>query len=177
MSSTSNILDSESSENPEIQLKKTRPGPKRIDIIKKPLAFPPPVSAIKKHYTTQYKLRVISYLRHATIPTGPTTTRPVTPAETARRFKIPRSNLSRWKKNEKELQDSLGTQRRNQIGKRRWPKMERPLYDGFIERRKAGKFVRRRWFRATAKALISTHYPGTMFRFSNGWFSGKYYFH
>ncbi|RPB04382.1 hypothetical protein L873DRAFT_1758859 [Choiromyces venosus 120613-1] len=168
----SNFPESEEFEGHDIPQKKLRPGPKRIDIIQKPLAFPPPVSATKKHYTTRYKLRVISYLHHATIPTGPTSTRPVTSAETARRFKIPRSNITRWIKCEKELQDSLGTQQRNRVGKRRWPKMERPLHDGFIEQRKAGKFVRRGWFRSTSKALMSVHYLGVIFRFSNGWFSG-----
>ncbi|RPB01207.1 hypothetical protein L873DRAFT_1892886 [Choiromyces venosus 120613-1] len=52
--------------------------------------------------------------------------------------------------------------------------MEQPLHDGFIEQRKAGKFVRQGWFRSTSKALMSVHwhYPGVNFWFSNGWFSG-----
>ena len=173
-SPTPDVIESEDSENENIPRTRPRTGPRRIEIIERPLAFPPPVLATKKQYTARYKLRVLSYLHHATIPTGPTTTRPVTLAETARRFKIPPSNLTRWKKSEKELQDSLGTQRRNRVGKRKWPHVERPLYDGFIEQRKAGKFVRRGWFKSTVKSLMLTHYPGVMFHFSNGWFSGKY---
>ncbi|CUS15501.1 unnamed protein product, partial [Tuber aestivum] len=140
--------------------------------VQTPLAFPLPVSSIKRNYTTRYKLRVISYLHHATVPIGPTSTHPVTAAETARRFMISPSNITRWKKQEKVLLDSLGTQRRNRVGKRKWPIMEKLLYDGFIERTNSGKFVRRGWFRVWSKALMSTHYPNSVFRFSNGWFSG-----
>jgi len=164
------------SENPDSQRKRKRPGPKRTDIVQIPLSFPPAVSATKKHYTTRYKLRVLSYLNHATVVTGPTRTRPVTMGETARRFKIPLPNISRWKKKESELLEQLGTQRRNRVGKRKWPKMEQPLYEMFLERRREGKFVRRGWFRVTSKALMATHYPNNRFHFSNGWFSGKYFY-
>jgi len=149
------------------------PGPHRTQIISKPLAFPPTVKHTKKQYTTRYKLRVLSYLQYATRPRGPTLSREVTVAETARGFKIPACNIGGWKKQEQVLLASLGTQRRNRVAKRRWPRMEKPFYDGFMERRAVGKIVRRGWFRVTSKAFMVVHYPGEVFRFSNGWFSGN----
>jgi len=53
--------------------------------------------------------------------------REVTAAEAGRQFKIPASNIARWRKQEKELLVTLALQRRNRIGKRKWPKIERPL--------------------------------------------------
>ena len=93
--------------------------------------------------------------------------------ETARRFKIPLPNISRWKKQESELLEQLGTQRRNRVGKRKWPKIEQSLYEMFLARREEGKFVRRGWFRKTSKELMATHYPDNIFHFSNGWFNGN----
>ena len=72
---------------------------------------------------------------------GPTGTRPVSMGETARWLKIPLPNISQWKKQEVELVEQIGTQRRNRVGKRKWPKMEQPLYEMFLEWRSEGKFV------------------------------------
>ena len=153
--------------------KRKRPGRPRIEIVTRPLVFPPPVSSRKRQYTTRYKLRILSYLEHARVPLGPTVMREVIAAETAWGFKIPASNIGCWKKQEKELLGLLGTQRRNRTGKRKWPGVEEPLYQEFLKRRNEGKIVRQAWFRATSKSLKLVHYPTKGFCFSNGWFNGN----
>lgn len=167
-------VDSETFYGPR---KKKHPGRQRTEIVSKPLAFPPPVSMTKRQYTVRYKLWVLSYLEHARVPLGPTTTREVTAAETGRQFKIPAANIGWWKKQEKEVLASLASQRRNRIGRRKWPRIERSLYDRFMDRRGAGKIVRQGWFRITSKSLMVEHYPGDIFCFSNGWFSGSIFFY
>lgn len=157
---------------------KKRPGPKRKSIAEKKLAPPKPVlTNPHRSYTAQYKLRVLSYWQHTKIRIGPTKTRQPTRAEVADRFKIPLSNLTRWKKEENGLITSLGTQRqRSDVRKRRWRKMEIPLYQQFLKRRSEGKVVRRGWFRRSSKDLWATVYPEKRgvenFRFSNSWFRG-----
>jgi len=172
-SSSRDIIESVNSDTFDGPQKRKRTGRPRIEIVKKPLLFPPPVSTRKQQYTVRYKLRVLSYLEHARVPLGPTVMREVTAAETAQRFKIPASNIARWKKQEKELLGLLGTQHRNRTGKRKWPAVEEPLYLEFLKRREVGKVVRRGWFRAAAKSLMLVYYPNEPFRFSNGWFSGN----
>ena len=153
--------------------KRKRPGRPKIEIVTRPLVFPPPVSSRKRQYTTRYKLRILSYLEHACVPLGPIVMREVTAAETARRFKIPASNIGRWKKQEKELLGLLGTQRRNRTGKGKWPGVEEPLYQEFLKGRNEGKIVRRAWFQATSKSLMLVHYPTEGFCFSSCWFNGN----
>lgn len=151
---------------------KKRPGPKRRPIAEQQLAFPRAVKYTKRSYTVKYKLRVLSYWHYTKIPTGPTTSRPPNRAEVSHRFKIPPTNLLRWKNSEAKLLESVGTQRRNIVPNRRWKEMEVVLYDRFIERRKQGKTVRVGWFRRNSKELWTTTYPdrnnSSMFCFSNG---------
>jgi len=82
-SSSQNLIESVDSVTFYGAQKPKRPGPHRTEIISKPLAVPPAVKNAKKQYTRRYKLRVLSYLQHATKPRGPTLTREVTVAETA----------------------------------------------------------------------------------------------
>ncbi|CUS12447.1 unnamed protein product, partial [Tuber aestivum] len=141
-----------------------------------PTTFRPSVSVTKKSYTVRYKLQVLAYLHQASIPNGPQSTNRVrrpTLTETSVRFKIPIANISRWKQAESKLLTRVGTERRSRIGKRKWPVLEKELYDAFQAHPQQGKIVRRGFFRVKAKLLFQRHHPNQgEFRFSCGWFNG-----
>lgn len=94
-----------------------RPGPKRILIVEKALTFPAPVKNPQRSYTALYKLRVISYWLYAEIPYGPSRTRKLTRVEVSFRFKIPETNISRWKHRENIIRCVLSTERRSVVTK------------------------------------------------------------
>lgn len=173
-----------------------RPGPKRKPVSERQLNPPPPVKNQNRPYTVRYKLRVLSYWHHTQIRSGPTTFRQPLRAEVSKRFKIPVTNLLRWKKGEQDLLNSLSTQRRTPVSIRPWAEMEVQLYSKFIERRGKGKAVRIGWFRRNSKELWTSIYLGPaegldtpttrgsvagenlkVFCFSNGWFRGFLYWH
>jgi hypothetical protein len=152
---------------------KKRPGPRKRPISEKALAPPRPIQTPHRSYTVKFKLRVLSYWRHTRLPIGPTQTRQPSRSEVSRRFKIPLSNLTRWKANEVLLTKSGNDMRSIRNSQpRKWVDMERALYTRFIERRKSGKIVRRSWFRKNAKDFLEriNHNIPEPFRFSNSWF-------
>lgn len=131
-----------------------------------------------RSYTVNFKLRVLSYSMGARIRECPIKERELTRIEVVQRFKIPATNLYRWKKEEKKGKFAMmkGEQRRMKGGGRgrMWPEMERELFEKFQERRALGTPVRRGWFRKVSRELFLKHYPrieGTpcAFTFSNGW--------
>lgn len=151
---------------------KKRPGPKRKSIAERRLVPPPAIKNPHRSYTTQFKLRVLSYWHHTEIRTGPSTTRSPNRAEVSDRYKIPVTNLSRWKKEEARLIQHVGTSRRQRAGKRIWIVMETIIYERFIDAREEGKVIRRGWFRRQCRELWTTCYSDKVesFSFSNGWF-------
>jgi hypothetical protein len=158
---------------------KKKPGPKRQKLSKSLRKPPPPVGSTRRSYTINYKLRVLSYWFTPSIPIGPTRKREPTRLEVADRFKIPASNLSRWKKDEiaGRYSEQESSQRQVTGGGRvrKWAIMERALYERFRQRRGEGKIIRRSWFRRVSKELFTECYPDqapNLFRFSNGWFQG-----
>ena len=95
----------------------------------------------------------------------------------AAHFKIPAGNLSRWKKDEREgryAEARRGERRLSGGGRsRKWPELERALYEEFRQRRALGRPVRRGWFRRVSKEIFEKDYSGSgtyLFQFTNGWF-------
>src|SRR5437660_1711769 len=80
---------------------KRKRGPKRKPVLealqkhRKPLTGNP-----YRSYTINYKLRILSFWFGKNIPDGPTKMREPTRHEVDKYFKIPPSNLTRWKKEE-----------------------------------------------------------------------------
>jgi len=158
---------------------KKKTGPKR-----KPLTLLLRVEGRKVEnpyhsYTVNFKLHILSYWMGARIREGPTKERQLTQVEVAQRFKIPATNLYRWKKEEErgKFAQMKGEQRRMRGGGRgrMWPGMERELFEKFRERRALGRPVRRSWFHRVSRELFHKHYPSSestppTFTFSNGWF-------
>ena len=138
--------------------KKSRPTRKKL--AERLRAPPKRVKNPYRLYTISYKLRVLSYWKTASIPTSPTQLRKPTHSEVATRFKIPKTNLYRWKKEEEEgkYKDLTRSQYRVTRGgrKRKWMVMERELYDQFQVRRAGGGFVRRGWFRRVSKEIFQS---------------------
>lgn len=157
----------------QVPVAKKHPGPKRVAMstnLRPDTRFRPAVSVARKSYTLRYKLQVLAYLHQASVPGS---LRKTTLAETSLRFKISVANISRWKQAESKLLTRVGTERRCRIGKRKWPALEKELYDAFQTHRKLGKIVRRGFFRVKAKQLFRTYHPNQgVFKFSNGWFNG-----
>jgi len=66
----------------------------------------------------------------------------------------------------------VGTERGFRIGKRKWPALEKELYDAFQAHRKQGKIVHQGFFRIKAKLLFKDYHPDQeVFKFSNSWFN------
>ena len=163
----------------QVPVAKKHPGPKRVAIstnLRPDTRFRPAVSVARKPYTVRYKLQVLAYLHQARAPDSLQSTdqvRKPTLAETSHRFKISVANISRWKQAESKLLTRVGKERRCRIGKRKWPALEKELYDAFQAHRKQGKIVRRGFFRVKAKLLCKDYHPDQgVFKFSNGWFNG-----
>ncbi|RPA99598.1 hypothetical protein L873DRAFT_1843505 [Choiromyces venosus 120613-1] len=163
----------------QLPVAKNHPGPKRVAISsnsRPKTIFRPPISAARKSYTVRYKLQVLAYLHQASIPDGTQSAnqlRRPTLVETSHQFKIPVPNISQCKLAESTLLTRVGTERRSRIGKRKWPVLEKELYDAFQAHRKQGKIVRRGFFRIKAKLLFQQYHPNEgVFQFSNGWFNG-----
>lgn len=164
---------------------KRKPGPKRqrlADVLQK--YKKPPTGNPYRSYTIGYKLRVLSFWFGKNIPDGPTKMREPTRLEAAKYFKIPPSNLTRWKKDEREgkFEGPKAGQRRGGSGgrQRTWKEMERELYTEFLKRRGMGRVVRRGWFRRISFELFQKTYPEkhtSLFKFSNGWFRGFLRYH
>lgn len=159
-------------------IKKKR-GPKRkplAEILQKPERR---VENPYRSYTVSYKLRILSYWIQTRVACGPTRVRELTREEVAHHFKIPASNLSRWRKEEKEGKFAAMKAGQKRVGGggrgRRWIEMEKELFEKFRERRALGRPVRRSWFRRASYELFQKNYPARdpdEFRFSNGWFRG-----
>ena len=163
---------------------KKKPGPKRKQLTEGLRLAPQQVENPYRSYRVSYKLRVLSYWENPSIPIGPTQLRKPTRGETAVRFKIPQTNLTRWRKEEKEgkFQELTLEQYRVPGGgrRRKWELLEKALYEKFRYRRASGGIVRRGWFRRVSKELYTELYPDaeqTTFHFSNGWFRRFLSFH
>jgi len=159
-------------------IKKKR-GPKRKPLSKLLQAPKQGVENPHRSYTVSFKLRVLSNWAAAQISCGPTKVREPTRIEVAKRFRIPATNLTHWRREEEQgkFTEMRRGQRRTVGGgrNRQWPGMERELFEKFRERRALGRPVRRRWFRRVSKELFHKHYPSewdtsSSFRFSNCWF-------
>jgi len=166
-------------------IKKKR-GPKRKPLSELLRAPKQRVENPYRSYTVSFKLRVLSYWAAAKIPCGPTKVREPTRIEVAKRFRIPATNLTRWKREEGKgkFAEMRGDQRRTAGGgrSRQWPEMERELFQKFRERRALGRPVRRSWFRKVSKELFQKHYPGegdtsNAFFFSTAWFQSYLSWH
>jgi len=108
------------------------------------------------------------------MPTGESW--PIQIEEVSQLFKIPRSTVSTWKKEEENI---INTRKSGRSQRPHilcyWPELELVLYKEFIKRREEGRMVRRGWFRRTARRLFNEQYPhvlGSLFCFSVGWFTG-----
>ncbi|RPA95695.1 hypothetical protein L873DRAFT_1296168 [Choiromyces venosus 120613-1] len=163
---------------------KKKRGPKRKPLTK--ILRKPKKAAENPYrsYTVSYKLRVLSYWIGTRIRCSPTKVRELTQEEVAAYFKVPASNLSRWRIEEKEgkfKQQKAGQRRAAGGGRKRcWPEMEKELFQQFRERRALGRPVRWGWFKRVSKDLFKKHYPARNpeeFRFSNGWFRGYLNWH
>lgn len=96
---------------------KKRPGPTRLPIAETALTFTSLVKNPDRSYMSFYKVRVISYWHHPEIICEPTvqSIRRPTHAEVSFRFKIPETNISRWKRQESTLRNAISTQRRFEV--------------------------------------------------------------
>jgi len=159
-------------------IKKKR-GPKRKPLSELLRASKQGVENPYRSYTVSFKLRVLSYWAAAQTSCGRTKVREPTRIEVAKRFRIPATNLTRWRREEEQgkFTEMRGGQRRTVgVGRnRQWPGMKRELFEKFRERRALGRPVRRSWFRRVSKELFQKHYPSegdtsNSFRFSNSWF-------
>ena len=108
------------------------------------------------------------------IPTGKS--RPIPIEKVSQLFKIPRSTVSTWKKEEEKIINTPKSRRSQQPHILcYWPELELVLYKEFIKQREEGRMVQRGWFRRTARRLFNEQYPhvpGSLFYFSVGWFTG-----
>jgi len=154
-----------------------KPGPKRKALSERQQSLPKRVENPYPRYTVSYKLRVLSYWDSPSIQIGPTKRPKPTQAEVVKRFKVTKSNLSRWRKEEAEGKfnelakgQCLG---RGGGRKPKWEKLARELYDLFRIHRACGRIVGRGWFRRISNDIFKMVYPTeqlTSFPFSNGWF-------
>ena len=154
-----------------------KPGLKRKPLAEGPRSPPKRVENPYRTYTVSSKLRVLSYWNTPSIRSSPTKLRKLARAEVVEHFKVARSNLSRWRKDEAagKFKELAKVQCRGSGGgrKRKWEVLERELYDQFRMRRASGRIVRRGWFRRISNEIFKKVYPTeplTSFRFSNRWF-------
>ncbi|RPA92399.1 hypothetical protein L873DRAFT_1710114, partial [Choiromyces venosus 120613-1] len=135
-------------------------------------------------YTVNSKLRILLYWKTRSIHYGPSCFHAPTQAEVAAHFRLPATNLSRWKK-EYEVAHYIagkGTEQRTLGGgrRRKWKEMEKELYEEFRQWYAMGRPIRRSWFRHISKELVQRIYEGEEhepFCFSNGWFRGLLSWH
>ena len=138
---------------------KVKPGPRKQPVSSIPYKFAKPVatpSRQEKTFTTEFMLGALAWWEHARI-------------EDCARYGLKHVRyLNRWRKaldhccsantctNEPKTETLLlmkPTQRRHRPSIR-LPKLEKALVAAFVEHRKDGKTVRRRWFERTVKAFF-----------------------
>lgn len=157
---------------------KDRPGGNSKSVLQQPRPFGEPRKKVRRTYTREFKLQVLSFWLHHKTPIGPTTYRSPTVREVAARYLVPQSTIQQWRGEETInliVDGTKGT--RKAIGVRgcRWPEMENFLYQAYRARQGERKSVRRSWLRRAARAAFQKAYPTidiSIFVFSNGWFFG-----
>ena len=93
-------------------------------------------------------------------------------AVTARRYGLARKQVRTWVNSEEKIQKQKPKSKASGRGcTSKYPIMEGILYDEYKQGRENGRIIKRRWFDARAKQLISEHYPDEEFKHSDQWFN------
>ena len=121
-----------------------------------------PEKKTRRSYTRNEKLEIVAYYK----------ANDRNCYKTCKHFDINSKNLHRWLRDEGKIQSSKRGSRRVKFDRRaEYPEMEEQLHAEFRELRRKGLKVKVWWFKARAKAILSTTHPNNTLKYSEGWFT------
>jgi len=138
--------------------KDIRKGPKAKPIHERNLSQQEltPILYPERTYSQSQRIRVLTFLESHQIPISPLGGhRKPTQTEASERYQIPQRTISHWVRRKKKIEEfgkrstvrKMVEESSRYSGRVLWPELDSRLYRECIERREAGRSVRKGWFR------------------------------